>query len=79
MSYFLSQARFGCFPINLHLRLTIYCLSNVDHCDLVHYVPNFKTSSLQVVALDVDLPVKQAFHILHEQVSTFSPMSLELS
>lgn len=23
---------------------------------------------LQVVAFDVDLPVKQAFHILHEQV-----------
>lgn len=22
---------------------------------------------LQVVALDIDLPVKQAFHILHEQ------------
>jgi len=25
----------------------------------------------QVVALDVDLPVKQAFHILHEQVAIF--------
>ena len=27
----------------------------------------------QVVALDIDLPVKQAFHILHEQASSFSP------
>lgn len=74
MSYFLSQARFGCFTISLDLRLTIYPLSNVDHRELVIFVPNLKTISLQVVALDVDLPVKQAFHILHEQVSTlFSP------
>ena len=28
---------------------------------------------LQVVALDIDLPVKQAFHILHEQACLFSP------
>lgn len=34
------------------------------------------TSSLQVVALDVDLPVKQAFHILHEQVHTKEKMLL---
>lgn len=26
---------------------------------------------LQVVALDIDLPVKQAFHILHEQACLF--------
>lgn len=26
----------------------------------------------QVIALDVDLPVKQAFHILHEQVYLLS-------
>ena len=30
---------------------------------------NLDRSALQVVALDVDLPVKQAFHILSEQVS----------
>ncbi|CAI0626832.1 unnamed protein product [Linum tenue] len=34
--------------------------------------------SLQVVALDVDLPVKQAFHILYEQVNDFSFLVFQL-
>lgn len=39
-----------------------------DHCNsFLKY-----TIRLQVIALDVDLPVKQAFHILHEQVILFS-------
>lgn len=39
---------------------------------------NLIISSVQVVALDVDLPVKQAFHILHEQVSIFSSQGIWL-
>lgn len=38
----------------------LFSLSIVGFVDLLDW--------LQVIALDVDLPVKQAFHILHEQV-----------
>lgn len=46
---------------------------------MVPIIPNLKTSCLQVVAFDVDLPVKQAFNILHEQVSILFMLRLELS
>lgn len=46
--------------------------------EIVPPFENLITSSVQVVALDVDLPVKQAFHILHEQVSIFSSQGIWL-
>lgn len=70
-NYFPSQARFGCLvigPVLFILHLVI-CINSIHYgLDPVFFF--LITSSLQVVALDVDLPVKQAFHILHEQVHT---------
>lgn len=43
---------------------------NLIHYELVPLFTFLITLISQVVALDVDLPVKQAFHILHEQVYT---------
>lgn len=45
----------------MYLFLTVYehIRNNFSHLYTCH---------LQVIALDVDLPVKQSFHILHDQV-----------
>lgn len=70
-NYFPSQARFGSLaigPVLFILHLVIFI--NSIHYGLGSVFSFLITSSLQVVALDVDLPVKQAFHILHEQVYT---------
>lgn len=69
MNYFLSQARFGIFTIDLlfwTLQFVVIKLTTSNY--IIYY---FSDICPQVVALDVDLPVKQAFHILHEQVSLF--------
>lgn len=62
------------WPVLFILHLVI-CINSI-HYGLDHVFSFLITSSLQVVALDVDLPVKQAFHILHEQVHKKEKMFL---
>ena len=55
-----------------------YISSNLQTSNLNHKITNSDSDSWpQVVALDVDLPVKQAFHILHEQVAIFFPSQMK--
>ncbi|KAA3485305.1 sucrose nonfermenting 4-like protein isoform X1 [Gossypium australe] len=52
---------------------TYICMFNSDQAYYFHFA-NLDRSALQVVALAVDLPVKQAFHILAEQGIPVAPL-----
>ena len=70
-----SRVRQGLKVLPLPFILTLwfaYITSNLQTSNMNHKITNSDSDSWpQVVALDVDLPVKQAFHILHEQVAIF--------
>ena len=44
-------------------------MKELDQCKYIPFISHINACDFQVIALDVDLPVKQAFHIMHEQVS----------
>lgn len=68
MSCFPSQARFEWFIYDFLCRVSTYIISLFVYTRPIYCQVGYILS--QVIVLDVDLPVKQAFHILHEQVIT---------